>query len=138
MVFLQRTNNKDLIAHGRAPTIYKVNGVMEQQLTLADFLDEKNANGERMAEIRAYQADSKKHDGLVTQAQARAVLGVSSGRVGQLVKAGTLLVHEHFGQRLIACDQLIEYARLQKIDGGTGAALIRAFKAQYADFKKKG
>ena len=109
-----------------------------EQLNLADFLDEKNADGERMAEIRAYQADSKKHDGLVTQAQARAVLGVSSGRVGQLVKAGTLQIHEHFGQRLIACDQLIEYAKLQKIDGNLGAIMMRAFKAQYDDLQKKG
>jgi hypothetical protein len=109
-----------------------------EQLNLAEFFDEKNADADQLKQIRAYQKDLQKYDGLVTQAQARAVLGVSSGRVGQLVKAGTLQVHEHFGQRLVACDQLIEYAKLQKIDGNLGATMMRAFKAQYDDLQKKG
>ena len=109
-----------------------------EQLNLADFFDEKNADADQLKQIRAYQKDLEKYEGLVTQAQARAVLGVSSGRVGQLVKAGTLNVHEHFGQRLIACDQLIEYAKLQKNTGNLGATMLRAFKAQYEDLQKRG
>lgn len=106
------------------------------QLNLADFLDETKAGSKEMAQIKAYQKDSDEQGGLVTQAQARGILGVSSPRMCQLLDAGTLHTFKHFKTRLISCDQLIEYGRLQKIDGGTGAAIVRAFKAEWEDKKK--
>lgn len=106
------------------------------QLNLADFMGVENASSEELKKIRAYQKDSEAQGGLVTQAQARGILGVSSPRMCQLLDAGTLHTFKHFDTRLIGCDQLIEYGRLQKLDGGTGAALIRAFKAAWSDRKK--
>lgn len=99
-----------------------------QQLNLADFMDVENASADEMAKVRAYQKDSEEQGGLITQAQASAVLGVSSGRAYQLVKAGTLTSYEHFGVKLISCDQLIEYAKLEKKSGYTGSTLVRALK----------
>ena len=108
------------------------------QLNLADFLDETKAGSKEMELIRAYKKDSEAQGGLVTQAQARGILGVSSTRMCQLINAGTLEGFKHFDTRLIGVDQLIAYAKLQKIDGGQGAILIRAFKAAWQDRKKVG
>ena len=106
------------------------------QLNLADFFDETKAGSEEMELIRAYKKDSEAQGGLVTQGQARGILGVSSTRMCQLIDAGTLQSFEHFKTRLIGVDQLIAYAKLQKVDGGTGRALIGAFKAAWEDRKK--
>jgi predicted XRE-type DNA-binding protein len=98
------------------------------QINLPDFVDVENASAEQMEKVRAYQKESEEQGGLLTQAQANAVLGVSSSRVAQLVKAGTLESYEHFGKKLISCDQLIAYARLEKISGSLGSTLVRLFK----------
>ena len=108
------------------------------QLDLANFIDESKAGSEEMKLIRAYKKDSEEQGGLVTQGQARGILGVSSTRMCQLIDAGTLQGFEHFKTRLIGVNQLIEYARLQKVDGGTGAMLLRSFKAHWQDRKKVG
>ena len=71
------------------------------QINLPDFVDVENASAEQMEKVRAYQKDSEEQGGLLTQAQANAVLGVSSGRCAQLVKAGTLESYEQFRQRLL-------------------------------------
>lgn len=99
-----------------------------EQIDFTDFMDVENASAEQMAKIHAYQKESEEQGGLITQAQANAVLGVSSGRSYQLVKAGTLDSYEHFGVKLISCDQLIAYAKLQKISGSLGSTLVRALK----------
>ena len=91
-------------------------------------MDESNCDSDQLAQIKAYKADAEAQGGLVTQAQANAVLGVSKSRSSQLVKAGTLTSYEHFGVKLISVNQLIEYAKLQKISGNLGATLLRAFK----------
>lgn len=120
-------NNRMLTAARPAFTIRQVEAVANQ-LVLADFVDVKNASAEKLAEVRAYQKDSEEQGGLVTQAQANLVLGVSSGRSYQLVKAGTLDSYEHFGVKLISCDQLIAYAKLQKVSGSLGSNLVRDLK----------
>jgi hypothetical protein len=101
---------------------------VSEQLNLPDFVDVENASAEQMEKVHAYQKDSEEQGGLLTKAQANAVLGVSSSRVAQLVKAGTLESYEHFGKELISCDQLIAYAKLEKISGSLGSTLVRLFK----------
>jgi hypothetical protein len=122
-----RTDNLNLIGATTPPTIRTVEATA-QQLNLADFMDVENASSEELAKIRAYQKDSEEQGGLITQAQANAVLGVSSGRTYQLVKAGTLESYEHFGVKLISCDQLIAYAKLEKKAGSVGSTLVQALK----------
>ena len=100
-----------------------------EQLNLSEFFDEANADPDQLAQIRAYKDDAEAQGGLVTQAQANAVLGVSKSRASQLIKAGTLKSYEHFGVKLISANQLIEYAKLQKISGNLGATIVRAFKS---------
>ena len=102
------------------------------------FLDEHSRNDVELEEIHAYKKDSAEQGGLMTQAQASIVLGVSTSRVSSLVKAGTVHNFEHFGKKLIGCDQLIAYAKLQKLNGNTGATLIRAFKSIWATSTSKG
>ena len=110
-----------------------------QQLDLANFLDPDTKLTDKMLEgIRAYQKDSEEQGGLVTQAQAAGVLDLSQPRMHELQKNGTLPIFEHFGKKLIGVETLIAYGKLQKLDGGTGAAIARAFKAEYATTKKKG
>ena len=121
-------NNYDLIAKQRLAILRQVEAATTEQLNLADFMDESNCDSDQLAQIKAYKADAEAQGGLVTQAQCNAVLGVSSGRAAQLVKAGTLKSYEHFGVKLISVNQLIEYAKLQKISGNLGATLLRAFK----------
>lgn len=116
-----------LIRLHRRFTIRKVEATAEQMMLAAHF-DEANATPEELTKIRAYQSDSEEQGGLVTQAQANAVLGVSSGRCAQLIKAGTLDSYEHFGKKLISCDQLIAYAKLEKVSGSFGSTLVRALK----------
>lgn len=101
---------------------------VSEQLNLADFMDVKNASSEQMELVRAYQKDSKEQGGLVPHQMANAILGVSKSRCDQLVKAGTLDNFEHFGKKLISCDQLIAYCKLEKISGSFGSTLVRALK----------
>ena len=109
-----------------------------QQLDLGAFLDETKAGSKEMELIRAYKKDCVEQGGLVTQGQARGILGVSSPRKCQLIDAGTLTGFKHFETRLIGVDQLIDYAKLQKIDGNAGAMLIKAFKGVWQDRQKVG
>ena len=109
-----------------------------EQLDLGAFLDETKAGSEELKLIRAYKRDAEAQGGLVTQGQARGILGVTSTRMCQLIDAGTLQGFEHFKTRLIGVDQLIADAKLQKLDGGTGAMLMRAVKAQREDSQKVG
>ena len=90
-----------------------------------------------MKQARAYKADSDAAGGLMTQAQARAILNITASTMTTKMNDGVLDSYEHFGKRLVGCDQLIEYARLEKIPGGIGAALLRAFKAEWTDRKKR-
>ena len=109
-----------------------------EQLDLGSYFDDVKAGSPEMALITAYKKDAEEQGGLVTQAQARGILGVSATRMCQLIDAGTLNGFKHFETRLIGVDQLIAYAKLQKLDGGTGRALIGAFKASWRDREKKG
>ena len=107
-------------------------GTIEQQT----FLDEHTLNDVELEEVHAYKKDSDEQGGLMTQAQAGMVLGVGSTRMNQLIDAGTIQSFEHFGKRLIGCDQLIAYAKLQKLSGNTGAAICRAFKSVWQSTTK--
>jgi len=110
-----------------------------KQLNLANWLAPVTAAaGKAMKEVRAYQKDSDEQGGLITQSQAAGVLDVSPQRVTELRENGTLPVFEHFGKKLIGVETLIAYGKLQKLSGGTGSAIVRAFKAEQAAKKKKG
>jgi hypothetical protein len=109
-----------------------------EQLDLGEYFNEVKAGSPEMELINAYKKDAEAQGGLVTQAQARGILGVSATRMCQLIDAGTLNGFKHFDTRLIGVDQLIAYAKLQKIDGGLGRAVIGAFKAAWQDRGKKG
>ena len=74
---------------------------ISQQIELGDFLDESNADGERMRQIKAYQADSKKHGGLITVMQGSIVLGMNDSNIYRLVRDGRLDTFEHFGKKLL-------------------------------------
>ena len=119
-----------MTAASPATTIRKVEA-QAVQINLPDFVDVENASAEQMEKVRAYQKDSEEQGGLLTAAQACAVLGVSSSRVAQLCKAGTLDFYTHFGKKLISCDQLIAYAKLEKISGSLGSTLVRLLKNSF-------
>ena len=107
--------------------------IAAEQLDLGAFLDETKAGSKEMELIRAYKRDAEAQGGLVTQGQARGLLGVSSTRMCQLIDAGTLDGFEHFKTRLIGVDQLIEYAKHQKVGGSLGRSVVGAIKAAWED-----
>jgi len=126
------------LATARAPVYGLRMSGASHTLVQQHFLDENSRNDFELAEIHAYKKDSEEQGGLMTQAQAALVLGVSAPRVVELITAGTLHTFEHFKKRLIGCDQLIAYARLQKLNGNAGAVLLRAFKSVWATSTTKG
>ena len=112
---------------------------MSAQATLEQqtFLDQHTKNDVELEQVHAYKRDAQQQGGLMTQAQAAMVLGVSTTCITQKVNVGTLEHFEHFGKRLIGCDQLIAYAKLQKLSGNAGAAILRAFKSVWASSTSK-
>ena len=127
-------NNKILPRLEHRSTVWGMGAAttLEQQT----FLDEHTQNDVELAAVHAYKKDTDEQGGLMTQAQAAMVLGVGTTRVNQLVDAGTLDSFEHFKKRLIGCDQLILYAKHQKLSGNTGAAILRAFKSVWMSTSK--
>ena len=107
-----------------------------EQIALGDFLDEENVDGERMAQIRAYQADSKRHGGLITPAQAIIVLGMNNdSNIQRLIKDGRLDTFVHFGKRLLSADQVVEYAKLNREKGYKGSVIKALWQAAKASSK---
>lgn len=101
-----------------------------EQITLGDFLEEENVDGERMAQIRAYQADSKKHGGLITPAQANFILGLNNdSNIHRLIRDGRLDTFVHFGKRLLSADQVVEYAKLDREKGYKGSVIKALWQA---------
>ena len=101
---------------------------ISQQIELGDFLDDSNADGERMRQIRAYQEDSKKHGGLITVMQGSIVLGMNDSNIYRLVRDGRLDTFEHFGKRLLSADQVVEYAKLNRESGHKGSVIKALWK----------
>lgn len=108
---------------------------MEKQLTeseffdLASYADEGRAPGV-LDSLKAYQKDSKEQGGLMLQTQGAMALGVSSPRMAELIKEGTIQTFEHFGKRLVGGDQILAWGKLQKCSGPKGAHIKALFVSQ--------
>ncbi len=99
-----------------------------QQLTLAGIPCEPKTKG-WLGKIRAYQRDSREQDGLITKAQAAALLELSNTRVHQLVSEGLLDEFAHFGKTLISARQAEAVYRANRTGGAEGRLITSALRA---------
>lgn len=110
--------------------------INEAELELGDFIAEENADGKRMKEIRAYQEDSKRHGGLITIAQACMVLGVDDGNIHRMLKDGRLNTYTHWGKRLLSADEIVEFAKLNRMNGHQGSVLKALWNHAKSEYKR--
>ena len=68
-------------------------------------------------EFYRFQRASKFAGGLVPQAQAALVLGLSKQRINDLVAGGRLREHDFFGKNFIACSDIAEFRAKQRRSG---------------------
>jgi len=68
-------------------------------------------------EFYRFQHASKFFGGLLPQAQAASVLGLSKQRINDLVAAGRLREHDFFGKNFIACSDIAEFHSKQRRSG---------------------
>jgi hypothetical protein len=73
--------------------------------------------GNIQEEFVRFQQISKHVGGLVPQAQAACILGLSKQRVNDLVTGGRLREHDFFGKNFIAAADLVAFQRLQRRSG---------------------
>jgi hypothetical protein len=68
-------------------------------------------------EFYRFQQVSKFVGGLVPQAQAALVLGLSKQRINDLVAGGRLREHDFFGKNFIACSDIVKFQGEQRRSG---------------------
>ena len=106
-----------------------------KQLEITDFMTEPTANDRRLAEIRKFQKDSKEQGGLITAAQAGLCLNMDTSNVHKLLNDGRLKVFIHFGKKLVSADQVIEYAKVERISGKRGQMIKRLWQVAKEEVK---
>lgn len=102
---------------------------------LATYVDKGQKVGV-LAQLRAYQKDSKEQGGLMLQAQAAMALDISTPRMSELIKNGTFVTFTHFKKHLISADQVLAWGKLQKCSGPKGAHIKALFVSSRDDVKK--
>ena len=107
----------------------------ELELELGDYVAEEHADGKRMLEIKAYQKDAREQGGLITQAQACMVLGIDDGNITRIIKDGRLSVYKHWGKRLLSADEVVEFAKLNRMNGHQGSVLKALWNHAKAEYK---
>lgn len=73
--------------------------------------------GDLDGELREFQRASKYAGGLVPQAQAARILGLSKQRVNVLVAEGRLMEHDFFGKNFISCADISAFKKLVRPAG---------------------
>jgi hypothetical protein len=68
-------------------------------------------------ELQRFYALARQHGGLTTGFFVGVALGVSKQRVYQLVEAGKLQTYEVLGKKLFACDEIEEFAAIERKPG---------------------
>jgi len=66
---------------------------------------------------REFAAISQRQGGLIPQAMAATVLGVSRQRINQLVKEGTFSVWTFYGRPWLSQAEIVDFARLRRGEG---------------------
>jgi hypothetical protein len=61
-----------------------------------------------LAEVRQMSRISQREEGLLNHAQAAAVLGVSTRRIGELVELGKLCRHDFLGRTYVSVKEVLE------------------------------
>jgi hypothetical protein len=77
-------------------------------------------------EWRRFRQLCRLHDGLTSPAFAAEVLQLSRQRVGQLIDAGRLRTYTVFDRPFIPCDELAEFAKIDRPEGRPVGALQAA------------
>ena len=109
--------------------------VTVDQLQFEGIQSDQNVKKGMWSQIKAYKADSEATGGLVLRVQAAAVLGISRQRMATLVNEGRFEQFEHFGKEMFGADQIVEYARVEKISGKGGVAQKAAWDATKTEIK---
>ena len=102
---------------------------------LSTYVDKGQKRGV-LAQLRAYQKDSKEQGGLMLQAQAAMALEISTARMSELVTEGTFQRFTHFKKHLLSANQVVAWGKLQKCSGPKGAHIKALFVSSRDDVKK--
>ena len=103
-----------------------------QQLTLAGIPCEPRPEAKGwLGKIRAYRKDTKEQDGLITKAQACALLEISKTRMVQMCEEGLFDEFVHFDKKLISARQAEAVYRAKCAPGPRGALITSALKATF-------
>ncbi|MGH8093985.1 MAG: hypothetical protein ACREIF_11005 [Chthoniobacterales bacterium] len=73
--------------------------------------------GDLDGELREFQRASKYAGGLLPQAQAARILGLSKQRVNALIAEGRLMEHDFFGKNFISCADIWAFKRIERPPG---------------------
>jgi hypothetical protein len=73
--------------------------------------------GDLEGEFQEFERASKWAGGLVPQAQAALILGLSKQRVNDLVAEGRLMEHDFFGKNFISCSDIKAFRKLTRPSG---------------------
>ena len=99
---------------------------------LADLPKREDWPAELAAEVDAYVADFKEHDGLLIQKACPALLGVSRQRFHQLVQTYNFQKFEHFESTWYSRKQLQKFASLHRDAASFQNGTSDAIRAQFA------
>jgi hypothetical protein len=93
---------------------------MSDELPLNDARRPEPSKGSvawTVREWRKFRQLSSKHGGLTSTTLAAIAIGISRQRVWQLVNSGHLRMFEIMGKQYLACDDVEEFAKLERSSG---------------------
>ena len=94
--------------------------------------------GNTREEFLRFQQISKYTGGLVPQAQAAAVLGLSKQRINALIADGRLREHDFFGKNFISCRDLEEFQKEKRSGGRPKKTIDKSKQLGSADGRGSG
>ena len=91
--------------------------ITRRYLNLDTCTELNRTPGNIREEFARFQMVAKHVGGLVPQAQAARILGLSKQRINDLVAGGRLREHDFFGKNFIACSDIEKFQGLKRPSG---------------------